>query len=233
VKKSFRILIISSNLFIYIYFLISFYLIKNVELALPSNIRYIYILLCFSLTLLIGRKDYDTADRNVLQLAFFFTSIADFFLIIKNYYILGILFFILVQVTYIIRHSRKRCPNIKYIKTSILAFAALIAISILFKPYCINTSLYVIALVYGYFLLNSLAIAWSTLFNKFYKKVSSFMIAIGMSLFFLCDINVGLYQFLTLCYEVPSLQMIYFLVWFFYLPSQLLLSLSGYKENFL
>ncbi|WP_164880693.1 lysoplasmalogenase family protein [Clostridium manihotivorum] len=189
--------------------------------------------MCFILTLLIGTKGYDNADRNLLQLAFFFTSIADFFLIIKNYYTLGVLFFILVQVTYIIRHSRKKFFNSKYIMVDILVFAALITTAILFKPDCIDNSLYIIALIYGYFLLNSLIIAWSTLSKEFYKKVSSFMIAIGMTLFFLCDINVGLYQFLVLCYDTPSLEIIYFLVWFFYLPSQLLLSLSGYKEKIL
>lgn len=70
--------------------------------------------------------------------------------------------------------------------------------------------------------------------NKLYSSPNRNMIAIGMVLFLFCDINVLLYnlmgmissssEFIKQLYNISSVSM-----WLFYLPSQILLSLSGYN----
>jgi hypothetical protein len=60
------------------------------------------------------------------------------------------------------------------------------------------------------------------------------MVALGMFLFLACDINVALFNITKF---VPPTNEIIFklqytafvLIWFFYLPSQILLSMSGYS----
>ncbi len=59
---------------------------------------------------------------------------------------------------------------------------------------------------------------WTVFFHRFFPKKNSWMIALGVSCFFLCDVNVGL-SFLS-----PFATT---LVWMFYTPTLLLLSSSG------
>lgn len=59
--------------------------------------------------------------------------------------------------------------------------------------------------------------------KNIYLNPNRNMVIWGMILFALCDINVALTR-------IKSLNEISFsLIWIFYLPSQVLLSLSGYK----
>lgn len=224
-------LIIFINLFVYIYFLISYLLTRNVDLSLPPIIRYCYILLCFFLSLLIEDNCYDIIDKRLLQAALFFTTIADFFFIIIESPELGIFIFILVQITYIIRHSRVLYLTPLHVKILIVLSSSILFLGFFLKPKSIDAKLYYLALLYGTLLINSLICALFTLRSKFYYKHSSLMLALGIFLFFMCDINVGLYPLISGCYNIPSLSMtIYYLIWFFYLPSQLLLALSGYQK---
>ncbi|MCL2351914.1 MAG: hypothetical protein FWC55_05210 [Firmicutes bacterium] len=57
-----------------------------------------------------------------------------------------------------------------------------------------------------------------------YPPVTRRLITAGMCLFFLCDINVGLYN---LTAGAPANGLFRALIWVFYLPGQALLSLSG------
>jgi len=83
-------------------------------------------------------------------------------------------------------------------------------------------------LFYGICLLNSVIKAAKAYRDRLFPKPNGHMILIGMVLFLLCDINVALYNILNegLFYNISSISM-----WLFYLPSQVLLSLSGYKYN--
>nr|WP_280514176.1 lysoplasmalogenase family protein [Clostridium fungisolvens] len=211
--------------------MISYILTRNVDFSLPSIIKYCYILLCFFLSMLIEDNCYDTRDKRLLQTALFLTTIADFFFIILESPELGIFMFIFVQISYIVRHSRTINLNATTIKILVLLSSAMLFLGIFLKPKNIDTKLYYLALLYGTILINSFILAFSTLRSRFYYKHSSLMIALGIALFFMCDINVGLYPLITEYYNIDSLSMtIYFLIWFFYLPSQLLLALSGYRK---
>lgn len=181
--------------------------------------------------MLIEDNYYDSIDKRLLQTALFLTTIADFFFIIVESPELGIFIFIFVQITYILRHSRAISLTTVHIKTLLISSSTILILGFFLKPKNIDTKLYYLALIYGTLLTNSLILAFSTLKSKFYYKHSSSMIAFGIALFFMCDINVGLYPLITEYYNIDSLSMtIYFLIWFFYLPSQLLLALSGYRK---
>jgi hypothetical protein len=102
----------------------------------------------------------------------------------------------------------------------------------------IDTSLFLSALVNACFLITSVYCAVSTIFRSSYPKIGAYIIAIGMILFFLCDANVGIFNLTS------DMQISFFniadinflsglLMWFFYLPSQLMLSLSGFKPDYL
>jgi hypothetical protein len=69
--------------------------------------------------------------------------------------------------------------------------------------------------------------------NK-YPYPNNLFIIFGMLLFVLCDLNVALYN-IPFSSNIPNINLITNLfgnlIWIFYLPSQLLLSLSGFKYN--
>ena len=90
----------------------------------------------------------------------------------------------------------------------------------------------VIGTIYAVLLCYSLYTSFKTFQGKMYTLYSCFFICIGMTLFFLCDINVGISGIVNNIFlfgiDVKSVSR--FLVWIFYLPSQVLLALSGYKK---
>jgi YhhN-like protein. len=196
--------------------------------------------LCFIIVLLIGNSGHDEKDTKLLQIAFFFTVIADVFLVILDYNWLGIFSFCFVQGMYILRHSRgakEKCKIYKIILCIILI--AIVAEGVIRNLNIVSIEwnrtregLVIIGTVYLTLLCCSLSTAWKTLNGKFYPKYTAFLISIGMTLFFLCDINVGISGIASSIIAKESQIESYsrFLVWIFYLPSQVLLALSGYRR---
>jgi hypothetical protein len=89
-----------------------------------------------------------------------------------------------------------------------------------------------ISLFYGICLLISVIKAIKASINNLYTSKSKHMIVFGMVLFLLCDTCVALSNITVIFplsgYKMTSLHTISsLLIWVFYLPSQLLLSLSG------
>ncbi|NFL72632.1 hypothetical protein FDB83_09060, partial [Clostridium sporogenes] len=89
------------------------------------------------------------------------------------------------------------------------------------------------ALIYFLLIIHSLVRAYRTFDNNFFEKKNCSFISIGITLFFLCDLNVAFsnisFYLLSIKY-VENLENVFLpLIWFFYLPSQILLSLSGEK----
>jgi hypothetical protein len=92
--------------------------------------------------------------------------------------------------------------------------------------------LFPMSLYYFICLLFSVRGAMVALKKNLYPSPSKYMIAFGMILFLLCDICVALSNLSELLpltgYYFRKVQHISsMLIWFFYLPSQLLLALSG------
>jgi hypothetical protein len=225
IKISSIIIIVIYLVFLYIDF-VSKYL-RNIY---SVGLKYSTIVFYFIISLLIGSNGYSKEDTRLVQLARLFNLIADYFLVISCDFNIGIFFFALVQITYIIRHSimeNKRYKNlIFFIIALMIALIALVNINIT----SIEKELIILAITYAALLVTSLYCAVSTISRGKYPKKSSWIIALGMFLFFMCDLNVGLYNILR---ESDMKFFLGYLIWLFYLPSQLLLTLSGFNIDYL
>lgn len=165
----------------------------------------------------------------------FITIIADFFLLfIKSQYILGVGLFCIVQILYNIRYKGEYNRNIIY-RFGIL-FILLFLTYIIVDNFIIEMDfLIVISIYYAVCLLSNIYQAINLLNSHIFPKVNSKTIVLGMILFLLCDINVVIFNILkTINISSPVLlffnKLSYISMWLFYLPSQILLSLSGYNN---
>ncbi|MEG1256727.1 lysoplasmalogenase family protein [Clostridium sp.] len=211
---------------IYLVFLYIDFVSKSLENIYSVKLKYSTIVLCFIISLLIGAHGYRKEDKLLVQLARLFTLIADYFLVISSNFTMGIFFFSLVQITYIIRHSIMENEKYKNLMFFILSLIIALITLLKIKIPSIEKNLIVLALIYASLLITSLYCAVSTISRGKYSKNSSWIIALGMFLFFMCDLNVGLYNIVA---EGNVKFFLGFLIWIFYLPSQLLLTLSGFK----
>lgn len=196
-------------------------------------IKFITIILTFTISLLLGEYALDGKSMLLLQLGLFITIFADVFLLLLNKnYILGVGLFCIVQISYSIRYDF--CKAKLTIKNFIVIF------SILFIIYLITEVDFLILIVLYYImcLLTSTIRGVKLCVKKKYPSPNRQIIALGMILFLLCDINVGLYNIMKYMgstgkyinisdgsfYNVISIS-----IWLFYLPSQILLCISEYK----
>jgi len=219
-------------LFLYIGFLYLDVLTKDLGNSTTLNIKYLIIIICLIISLTIGEDGHNKTDLTLVQIARFFTLIADYYLVILDNYTLGVFFFCLVQITYIIRHSLME--NKKY-RNLIFLSVTLIIVIFLFKKVRLTSfeeKLLFLAFIYAALLISSIYVAIRTIKSSKYPKKSALLIAIGMSLFFMCDLNVAIFNLA----ETMSINLFKdeyirfysgFLIWLFYAPSQLLLTLSG------
>ena len=218
-------------------FIIIFYLaylnidLFNVKYSnLSDKIKFICIILCFFLALLSKSNPIDSHNVRLLQYGLLLTVIADFFLlIVDSYYPIGVAIFTLAQIIYTIRYDPENKVNI--IKSYILAFIILLFIYFIVKAF-LNVDLIVfISICYGVSLITNVYKSIVIFRKKLYPNPNAAMVALGMVLFLLCDINVAMYNILEhvhktggIIYRIASVSM-----WLYYLPSQVLLALSGYK----
>lgn len=199
---------------------------------ISHKLKYISILLCLILSLLIQDTSLNFKDALLLQLGLLFTSLADLFFLLLDYYPLGVATFCLVQIIYSIRYQPRRVYStivgfLIFIVTTAIGFLMLSIFSKDIQP------LYLLAFLYGILIITSLLRAIKSFEEKVFPSPNRYMIVVGMILFILCDINVCLNYlggstkswclFLNKYKDTCS-----FLIWLFYLPSQVLLGLSGY-----
>jgi hypothetical protein len=220
---------------IYITFLYIDAITKNLGNEYSVYLKYSIIVLCLILTLFIGSRGYNKRDKVLLQLARFFTLIADYYLLIHNNFPIGVFFFCLVQITYIIRHSFMQQKSYKNFVFLAIALGVSIVVLLKIKSEFIERDLVMLPLVYASILLTSVYAALSTLTRGKYTKNGTILISIGMVLFLLCDLNVALHNVIgksSLNHIVsPKVKFLTgYLIWVFYAPSQILLSWSGFKD---
>jgi hypothetical protein len=197
--------------------------------TLSNFLKYLSIVLCFTLNLFIGKNKLNSFDKRYLQLGFLFTLLADTCLIVFDKYILGICFFCFVHFCYLIRYKQKVFTH--SLGNLFLFFIFLMIFKIILNLVDIEFNfLFVIAIFYAACISTSTFNAISSRNN--YPSPNNLFIVLGMILFMLCDINVALYNIpfnsnilgINLMSNLSSN-----LIWLFYLPSQLLISLSGFK----
>lgn len=167
-----------------------------------SYIKYLSIVLCFVYSLTNHKK-----SRVISSL---FTMIADFFLLmLDNYYELGLISFIVVQMSYLyfLGNSDKAYFNMFLYLRGLFIMMGIIILFILKQLSVLNI------LVIIYFI------------NLVFNCIQAFILkqktlALGLLLFICCDICVGLHN-INSAYTIAS-----FLMWVFYLPSQVLIVLA-------
>lgn len=163
-------------------------------------LKFTGIVLCFAYTLKNAKK--------IRAVAMFFTLIADTcLLVINDYYEIGIAVFIIVQLLY--SHFLGNIDKAFYSRMLIFRFivvALMTALLIFNKKITIMNEL--IVLYFSNILINTLHAYLSD------QKA----LAIGFTLFVLCDICVGLYN-INAANSIAAFGM-----WLFYLPSQVLIT---------
>lgn len=229
-KKNFIKISSVAIIIIYFVFLYIDFVSKGLRNIYSVRLKYLTIIFCFIISLLIKSHGYGEKDKFLVQLARLFTLIADYFLSLSGNYIMGVFFFSLVQITYITRHSLMENKKYKNLVFFIVALAIALIASFKIKISSIEKNLVFLSLIYSSLLTTSLYCAVSTISRGKYSKRTSWIIALGMFLFFMCDLNVGLYNIVA---EGNIKFFLGFLIWLFYLPSQLLLTLSGFKDEYL
>ena len=171
-------------------------------------LKYAGIVLCFIYSLY--------SSERVISVALFFTLVSDFFLLVINrYYVVGVSTFIIVQLLYCYYIYKKKTDVYVWLRIVLSSSAVLLLINL-------NQISLLNVLVVIYFT-NLVMNAFSSLTNSKLRLLS-----LGLFLFVCCDICVGLFNILSVSspiYPYVSLGM-----WIFYLPSQVLITLSTKME---
>ncbi len=179
-------------------------------------LKYIGILLCLFFSVLCAFR----GGEKLIPVALIFTAIADFFLlVIDNYYIVGLLFFLVVQSIYLFYLYRK--TEKIWIPVRIVCLIAVVVVLVIAN---LLNGQNLVAGIYFSMILVNMAMSW-----VFGKKVRR-LFAVGLTLFVCCDICVGFYNLSWLLptgiYGFTRIGM-----WMFYLPSQVLIALSMIKNE--
>lgn len=192
-------------------------------LSIYSNIlKYVSVLLCFANALMTGNDAFEKKDAALLQAAMLVTIAADLFLLFTDHYFLGILIFCLVHVIYITRHSRYSKVHTKIYIAWGSAFMALSVFAVMISG--IDQMAIVLAgCLYAFLIVCSLHTAFCLVKSNLYPKKAVAQINSGLWLLLLCDISI----FLKIV--IPFIPVLGYFAWFFYLPSQVLLSFSARK----
>ena len=203
-------------------YLLSVYIDTN----FPTNVlEYLIIVINFIFGFYLMLK-IKSKDSLLTLIALFFTLIADTFLVLlAKYQTIAMLSFSITQMFYFLKiknlSKENKINKYDYIRLiSVISFLIIVTISTIknFDLLILITTFYFIMLLFNF--IDSL---------KTFKKYPLF--SIGLFLFICCDIFVGL-NFLK--NSLPSISIINFLlnikfvdmVWFFYAPSQVILTLS-------
>ena len=175
-------------------------------------VKYAGILLCLGFALLSCLK---WRGDGLVPLALALTAGADWFLLVRNdRYAVGIALFLCVQAVYYIR-LRRMGAGAAYPLRAGLALAAGLGLYALHMASPVN----LLAGLYFSQLLSNTILAWTG------KGLPHRIFAAGLTLFVGCDLCVGLFNALPAAsplYSAVSVGM-----WFFYLPSQVLIALSA------
>lgn len=195
-----------------------------------AYVKFASILLCVAMSILIFIEN-KTIEGLFIMLGLSFTLAADYYLIFTDRYIYGIISFIIVQVIYLnkLLWSKKLKYKIGFI---VLIFMLWNIAMLLIKGIYVLEPIAVLALLYIVTFLTNIAIAAVALYKK--RTIENKIFLAALILFLMCDINVGLVNIDTaqLSFSLSVSNVNYILIWFFYLPSQVLLVLfAALKGN--
>lgn len=198
-------------------------------------IKYTSITVCFIYVFFCSRSLYESKEKNVARVAFFFTFLADYFLLFTQKYYIGVGCFLVVQCMYLFRMSSTIQEFIYYLRKRIFVWVCgvIIMLSVYFltgiwkETYSENRHLTIFLMMlcslYAFIFIGNIILAWRL-------KNENKVFLIGLLLFFLCDCNVAIYN-ITEGISMELLSLSGRLIWLFYLPSQVLLVESFIKRK--
>lgn len=190
----------------------------------PIYLKYAGILLCVAVLLAVMFFRDTTRDNAIMLAALFFTAVSDLFiLVLGKYYEIGLVTFIIVQSLYLYRLYSDRLKKI-YITLSV-RLGVMVALIITFAV--LNMLNLLIAECAIYITMLSANVVDAFIICK--KSVNNSLFAIGLILFLGCDICVGLHNFgtvLNVALPIWLTKTVAVAMWAFYLPSQVLITLS-------
>lgn len=190
------------------------------------------------------------ADTLLLQAGLFFTMISDLFILVLDYYFYGVVVFLIVQQLYSLRlvllkeeFSGKTTEQsgkeqwsslwLSYLKRLLLqvGIALIVCLTLMIGKVTLDRLLTISVLYFICILTN--AITAIRLATKKPGRKSNILYGIGMLLFLMCDINVGLFNlsgFITMPEQIYGVlfSISSILMWTFYAPSQVLIALSSH-----
>lgn len=189
-----------------------------------SMIKYEGIILCFLYVFLGKRKE----RSGFIVAGLFFTAISDYFLLFTDCYAAGMLSFCAVQTVYSI-YSSKNLKQYIMKEGLQLCIIGVILLCVRIGFQIEFDTVLILSLYYFVHLVGNVLCSWYRSKEGKEKK----LFALGMTLFLLCDIHVAIFNaesYLSVgfspvyqkIYEVASVAM-----WFYYLPSQVLIALAG------
>ena len=206
--------------------------------SLSVGIKYTVILLCFCYALF-AKGAYKSIF--LIQVALLFTMISDLFILILDYYIYGVVSFILVQQLYslrlvILQYDGRHKVLALYCKRLLLHITLATAVYLVLNFSGIALESLLIASVFYFICIISNTFTAIGLAVADHNNKSNLYYAAGMLLFLLCDINVGLFNlsgFITLPIDIYSVIYSFssILMWTFYAPSQVLIAISSHYST--
>ena len=207
------------------------------SIFLSSIIKFSIVIFCFWYALLFGKSIYQK-QLLYLRIALLFTVIADLFILIYDYYFLGVLAFCVVQQLYALRLDLRLCNNrvhkisVSFLKRVIIQLIITFIISILLNV--VGVILDILLIITVFYFICIMMNVWNAtrLAIKKHNRINT-LFAFGITLFLLCDINVGVFN-LTYYISLSSLEWFHtiylissILMWAFYAPSQVLIALCA------
>lgn len=195
------------------------------------QLKFISIILCFFYTMLlcILKK----ARNQWVSLSFLFLICSDYFLLIVDSYTLGICTFLGVQLCYLraLLETGTKPKRFRILKRmGINGFLTGIFLLLLYAFGIQADGTLIVATLYFVTFAGNLLLAFKTSHRT--KKGFDQLFAIGLVLYFLCDINVGIFNlasymdmagtFFGKLYQFASIAM-----WLFYLPGIVLITISN------
>lgn len=201
-----------------------FNVMAGLDMPDPIYLKYSGVLLCVAVLVAVMFFRDTTRDNAIMLAALFFTAVSDLFiLVLGKYYEIGLVTFIIVQSLYLYRLYSDRLKKI-YITLSV-RLGVMVALIITFAV--LNMLNLLIAECAIYITMLSANVVDAFIICK--KSVNNLLFAIGLILFLGCDICVGLHNFgtvLNVALPIWLTKTVSVAMWAFYLPSQVLITLS-------
>ncbi|ERJ13202.1 lysoplasmalogenase family protein [Haloplasma contractile] len=195
-----------------------------------KTLKYIGILLCYGYSNLLTNQS--VADTWLVRIALFFTVIADYFLLVIGEYVLvGVSVFSIVQILYGVRLARLNVCNIK-VSHSILLRGIVITLFQLIGLFTLNHN-NLLTLITFFYIANLVTNVMLAIWG--YKR--NIIFTIGLLLFLCCDLFVGLYNsqdYINITSDSLGYKLLtapFDVIWLFYYPSQVLITISILANN--